>query len=110
MSESIQPIRPNPQGSDVAAAQPTRGASGLAPSDAVSGGSVAFRALLERLEESAADLQRDGAGIGNAEELASAVARARDSFGEALELGRDLLESLQQAQIHESKSKPDRSR
>lgn len=92
MSEPVQNIRPITPGSE------SQAPAAQSPS---SESTVAFQALLEKLEESAADLAREEAGIASAEQLASAVERARDSFGEALELGRDLLENLHQAQLQQ---------
>lgn len=78
---------------------PVSGVSGVSPNSTVTKGNPAFRALLDRLEATAAELRRQEASITSADELADAVSVARDSFAGALELGRDLLESLKQAQL-----------
>lgn len=60
-------------------------------------GGVAFRALLERLEQDARTLEHDAKHIEGATALAGAVDRAHASLQDALSLGDQLLEAYRQA-------------
>ena len=59
---------------------------------------VAFRALLERLEKSAKDLDAASLSIDHPRQLGEAVETARASVEEALLAGSDLLEAYRAAQ------------
>ena len=59
---------------------------------------AAFRALLERLEESARALDRASDRIADPRELGAAVASARATVEEALSAGGDLLEAYRASQ------------
>jgi hypothetical protein len=73
----------------------TAGPSTAGPSKAESGGTPAFRALLERLEQQAAQLRASESG--GAEQLGPAVGEARASLEAALSLGDQLLEAYRAA-------------
>lgn len=64
--------------------------------------SAAFRALLERLEKSAKDLDVASEGIDNPRELGGVVETARVSVEEALLAGSDLIEAYRAAQAQAS--------
>ncbi|MEM8711266.1 MAG: hypothetical protein AAGG01_09965 [Planctomycetota bacterium] len=74
----------------------TRGAS-ADPVQAAAAG-AAFRALLERLEQSARDLDEASNRIEDPRELGEAVQNARASVEEAVLAGGDLLEAYRAAQ------------
>ena len=77
------------------AARPSEGASGAEPG-------VAFRALLERLEQTAKDLDDASNGIEDPRQLKGAVKSAGASVEEALLLGSDLVEAYRAARQHAS--------
>jgi hypothetical protein len=71
---------------------------------------VAFRALLEKLEEKARALEETSRTVDDAAHLAGAVEGARASLEDALSLGEELLESYRQSR-HQSPEEPqDRTR
>jgi len=57
---------------------------------------VAFRALLEKLEEKARVLEEQTRGVDDAKNLAGAVEGAKASLDDALSLGEELLETYRQ--------------
>lgn len=61
------------------------------------GTGVAFRALLERLESSAREIEAESRAVSGPRELSGAVGRARASLEDAAQLGAQLLEAYQQA-------------
>ena len=73
-------------------ATPTPAAPGEVKQAEGSGG-VAFRALLDQLQEKARRLKRDGEAVSQPAELTGAVDRARASIDDALSLGDRLLEA-----------------
>jgi hypothetical protein len=66
---------------------------------------IAFKALLERLEEKARALEETTRGVDDAAHLAGAVEGARASLEDALSLGEELLESYRQNR-HQSPTIP----
>lgn len=66
-----------------------------APSDPKAG--LAFKALLERLEEETRRLAKASDGVQGARDLAGAVDVARESVEEAIQLGDQLLEAYRAA-------------
>ncbi|MEL6430143.1 MAG: hypothetical protein AAFZ87_20995 [Planctomycetota bacterium] len=59
---------------------------------------AAFRAILERMEESARAIARTSEDVEDPRDLGAAVGRAREALDEALSLGGDLLEAYRAAQ------------
>ncbi len=70
-----------------------------APAGAQDATGVRFRALLERLEERARDLDERSRTLDGAAELASVVGAARASLEDALTLGDELLEAFREARL-----------
>ncbi len=60
--------------------------------------SPAFRALLERLQKSAQELERTSETVADADHLAGAVDQARESLTDALSLSDQLLEAYRAAE------------
>jgi hypothetical protein len=96
---TAQPIDPheprplNPAGGAGAAGKARKVAQEGAPGSQGLGASPAFRVLLERLSETARDLQEKTEGVEKPDQLAGAVHRARQSLDDALNLGGRLLEA-----------------
>lgn len=91
----IDPSDPRPAGGP-APAGAARKATPPEPKAAPQQGSAAspaFHVLLERLQESARELQEKARGVEKPAELAGAVDRARQSLHDALSLGDRLLEA-----------------
>jgi len=87
---------PDPRTPRANAGTPIGGTSANARSKAPSDG-VAFRALLERLESSAREIEAESRSVNGPRELSGAVGRARASLEDAAQLGAQLLEAYQQA-------------
>jgi|GEM_PF-1734158 len=77
---------------------PAQPAKSVAPGKSEPQGGPAFRALLDKLQAEARDLQRESESVEAAEDLSGAVERARSSLGDALTLGDQLLEAYREAQ------------
>jgi hypothetical protein len=96
---SAQPIDPQetrpllPATGPGAAGKARKVASEATPGAPGQGTSPAFQVLLERLSESARDLQEKTQGVEKPDQLAGAVDRARRSLDDALNLGGRLLEA-----------------
>lgn len=60
---------------------------------------AAFRALLERIEESARALGERSDSVEDPKQLGEAVTRARESVREAVDAGNELLEAYRAAQL-----------
>jgi len=96
---SQQPISRNQTPANIGASpavQPTR--------DARTVDGVAFKVVLERLEQAAQDLSRRSESLSDAKDLSGAVADAASSLGDALALRDSVLEAYRGAQ---QASKPD---
>ena len=76
-----------------------------APAD--SGGGIAFRALLERLQTQADELDRKSQSVADARDLSGAVDVARASLTDAFSLSDRLLEAFREAHL-QSPSSPAR--
>lgn len=89
---------------DPSSMQGAQGAGGVAPSGGATTTSTAqvdgaaFRAILEKMEESARALDRTSDDLVDPRALGAAVASARATVEEALSLGGDLLEAFRAAQ------------
>ena len=70
--------------------------AGGSPSETKAQG-AAFRALLEKLDAKARNLEEQTLGVDDAKNLAGAVEGAKASLAEALSLGEELLESYRQS-------------
>ena len=77
-----------PTGPAGPAKAPTRGAEGA--------DKPAFKALLDKLEQRARELEAETRGVDDASHLAGAVEGAKSSLEDALSLGEELLESFRQ--------------
>ncbi|MFT7669340.1 MAG: flagellar hook-basal body complex protein FliE [Planctomycetota bacterium] len=77
---SIAPAAPSNEG---AAAQST--------------GGLAFRGMLDKLQQQARSLQQDSENVSKPEDLSGAVDRARTSLGDALSLSNRLLEAYRES-------------
>lgn len=88
------PIQGRLSSHETGAAQPSKP---LAPGKTEPQGGPAFRALLDKLQAEARDLQRESETVEAAADLSDAVERARSSLGEALTLGDQLLEAYREA-------------
>ncbi len=67
---------------------------------------IAFRALLERLESSAREIEAESRSVQSPRELSGAVGRARASLEDAAQLGAQLLEAYQQARQEAPPARP----
>ena len=77
-----------------------RTAPSAAPASAPQrGDGVAFRSLLERLEQQARRLREDGEGLEDPAQLALAVDRAKSSIEDAVSLGEELLEAYRASRL-----------
>ncbi len=83
-----------------------QGASAAQANVATESAGASFRALLERLEKSAKDLDAASEAIDNPRQLGEVVETARASVEEALLAGSDLLEAYRAAQAHGSSDAP----
>lgn len=81
------------QGIGITSAAPS--AKGARASDA--GGGVAFKALLERLEQDARSLESETKAVEDPAALADVTRRAHASLQDALSIGDQLLEAYRQA-------------
>ena len=100
-------IKPENIGASRAAG--TTGAQGGSSAKAkasTEGASAAFRALLERLEKTAKDLDLASESMDNPRQLGQVVETARVSVEEALLAGSDLLEAYRAAQAQTSSDEP----
>ena len=86
----------------IAHTTPDGGTSAAKATAHVEGAGAAFRALLERLERSAMDLNVASDSIDDPRQLGEAVKTARVSVEEALLAGDDLLEAYRAAQAQGS--------
>ncbi|MFT4540799.1 MAG: hypothetical protein ACI841_004199 [Planctomycetota bacterium] len=75
--------------------------AGKASSAASRSQGAAFEALLEKLDGQARDIQKASQQVARPEELAGAVDRARNSLGDALSLGNQLLEAFRANQLQD---------
>ncbi len=73
--------------------------SSTSSSTSSSSSSIEFRALLERLREQAASLERATAGSIRAEELSGAVQNAGESLQGALSIAEGLLEAYRSSRV-----------
>ncbi len=71
---------------------------------------VAFRALLEQLEQKARVLEEQANGVDDAVNLAGAVEGAKASLADALSLGEELLETFRQSQQQNPASTEEKSK
>ena len=71
---------------------------------------VAFRALLEKLEQKARVLEEQAHGVDDAVNLAGAVEGAKASLADALSLGEELLETFRQSQQQNPASTEEKSK
>lgn len=103
------PIR-GPQGpqSPRDASETARSKAAGAARGAQAGGEArpAFKALLDRLEQKARELEDRAAHVDGAPDLAGAMQGAKSSLEDALTLGQELLESLMQSR-QQSAAPPD---
>ena len=81
------------QGLGITSATPS--ANGARAAD--TGGGVAFKALLERLEQDARSLESETKNVEDPTALADATRRAHASLQDALSIGDQLLEAYRQA-------------
>lgn len=79
-----------------------QGKQALQGAQATEDGGAAFRALLERLEKTAQDLDAASASIDDPRQLGEAVESARASVEEAVLMGGDLLEAYRASQARAS--------
>ena len=63
------------------------------------GGGAAFRALLEKLEQNARDVEAASRGVERPADLAAAVEKARSSLEDVLSLQDRLREAIQRARL-----------
>lgn len=77
-----------------------------APRQAEGADGAAFRALLEKMEQSAHQLRRASESLDSPAQLGPAVESARHSVEQALTLGSDLLEAFRAA-VHRGELDPD---
>ena len=76
------------------------------PADADPAAGLAFRALLERLETQADELEGKTKSVADARELSGALDVARASLTDALSLSDRLLEAFREAHLRSSSSAP----
>lgn len=76
---------------------PIQGPGGKQKQAAEAGGGAAFKALLDRLQDQARELQGASEGQLEAMDLASAVDRAHSSLQDALSLSDQLLEAYRES-------------
>ena len=101
MTESPLPIDPLRQ----AGIDPTGKVGSNSKSNATdAASSLAFRAILDRLADKAADLGEARKTMSAPEDLASAVGDAKQSLEEAVSLGDRLLEAVRAQQLNENQS------
>ena len=84
------PIQPSP---DTPSPNPIRRADAAQPARKTADANPAFQALLERLQKSAQELEATTESVADADLLAGAVDRARESLTDALSLSDQLLEA-----------------
>ncbi len=82
------------------------GKLGAASAASTEAAGAAFRALLERLEKTAQDLDAASDSIDDPRELGQVVENARASVEEAVLMGSDLLEAYRAAQARATSSSP----
>jgi len=73
-------------------------------------GGVAFRALLDKLENQAQDLKSQAENVEGSGELAGAVGSAQESLQQALSLSNQLVEAFRQSLQQAETNKPDDGR
>ncbi|MEM7307061.1 MAG: hypothetical protein AAF682_10350 [Planctomycetota bacterium] len=101
-----RPIHNNPAPDAI---RPAGGSEPRAPRvEESSGETPAFQVLLERLSQSAKELEEKSAEVENPENLAGAVDQARESLNDALLLGDQLLEAWR-AESQTKSGKEDRT-
>jgi hypothetical protein len=101
---SLRPSDPRPV---QPAAPGSARAGGSAPAASISAdpaGGITFRALLERLQDRADELDRKSKGVRDARELSGAVDIARASLTDALSLSDRLLEAFREAHLQSPSS------